>query len=403
MLRSLLGRKSGPQPIDTPEKLAQALGSGYETNSGQRVTTNSAMQQLVVFNCVRVLAESMGMLPCQLLKKTDRVRLPATGHRLYPLITMAPNSYMTAQEFWELLVACLCLRGNFYAYKVTALGNVGELLPLNPDIVTPKLKDDWTVEYKVDFKSGTKVLTQNEIWHVRLFTLDGLNGLNPIAYARQALGLGQAMDAHAAKLFTNGAVTSGVLRTEQQLSPEAFDRLKTEFQGEHMGVANAYKPMILEMGLDWKPISLSAQDTQFIESKKLTEAQICGLFRVPPHLVASMEKMTLNNIEHMGMSFVNYSLVPIMTRIEHRIQVGLLSEKDRLTHYAKFNAGALMRGDLKGRYESYGKGIQWGILSPNDCRELEDENPREGGDIYLTPMNMTTNPEAADDADKTAP
>lgn len=402
MLRSLLGRKSASQAIDTSEKLAKALGEGYESNSGQRVTTNSAMQQLVVFNCVRVLAESMGMLPCQLLKKTDRVRLPATGHRLYPLITMAPNSYMTAQEFWELLVACLCLRGNFYAYKVSALGNVGELLPLNPDIVTPKLKDDWTVEYTVNFKSGTKVLTQDEIWHVRLFTLDGLNGLNPIAYARQALGLGQAMDAHAAKLFTNGAVTSGVLRTEQELSPEAFDRLKTEFQGEHMGVANAYKPMILEMGLDWKPISLSAQDTQFIESKKLTEAQICGLFRVPPHLVASMEKMTLNNIEHMGMSFVNYSLVPIMTRIEHRIQVGLLSEKDRLTHYAKFNAGALMRGDLKGRYESYGKGIQWGILSPNDCRELEDENPREGGDIYLTPMNMTTKPEAADDADKTA-
>lgn len=402
MLRALLGRKGGVQVIDTPEKLAQALGAGYESNAGQRVTTTSAMQQLVVFNCVRVLAESMGMLPCRLLKQAGRVRLPATSHRLYPLITMAPNGYMTSQEFWEMLVACLCLRGNFYAYKVMALGNVVELLPLNPDIVTPKLKDDWSVEYKVNFKSGEKTLTQNEIWHVRLFTLDGLNGLNPIAYARQALGLGQAMDAHAAKLFTNGAVTSGVLRTEQQLTDEAFGRLKTEFQGEHMGVANAYKPMILEMGLDWKPISLSAQDTQFIESKKLTEAQICGLFRVPPHLVASMEKMTLNNIEHMGMSFVNYSLVPIMTRIEHRIQVGLLNEKDRLTHYAKFNAGALMRGDLKGRYESYGKGIQWGILSPNDCRELEDENPREGGDIYLTPMNMTTNPEAADNADKTA-
>ncbi|KWV81441.1 phage portal protein [Pseudomonas fluorescens] len=402
MLRSLLGRKNDTQVIDTPEKLAQALGAGYESNAGQRVTTTSAMQQLVVFNCVRVLAESMGMLPCRLLKQTGRVRLPATGHRLYPLITMAPNSYMTAQEFWEMLVACLCLRGNFYAYKVKALGNVVELLPLNPDIVTPKLKDDWTVEYKVNFKSGVQTLTQDEIWHVRLFTLDGLNGLNPIAYARQALGLGQAMDAHAAKLFTNGAVTSGVLRTEQQLTDEAFGRLKEDFQGQHMGVANAYKPMILEMGLDWKPISLNAQDTQFIESKKLTEAQICGLFRVPPHLVASMEKMTLNNIEHMGMSFVNYSLVPIMTRIEHRIQVGLLNEKDRLTHYAKFNAGALMRGDLKGRYESYGKGIQWGILSPNDCRELEDENPREGGDIYLTPMNMTTKPEAADDADKTA-
>jgi HK97 family phage portal protein len=403
MLRSLFGRKSDPQAIDTSEKLARALGSGYDTNSGQRVTTTSALQQLVVFNCVRVLSESIGMLPCTLFKQTDKQRLPATGHRLYPLLSMAPNGYMTSQEFWEMLVACLCLRGNFYAYKVMALGNVVELLPINPDSVKPKLKDDWTVEYSVNFSSGTKVLTQDEIWHVRLFTLDGLNGLNPIAYARQALGLGQAMDAHAAKLFTNGAVASGVLATSEKLTDEAFKRLKDQFNGEHMGVANAYKPMVLEAGLDWKPISLNAQDSQFIESKRLTEAQLCGLFRVPPHLVANMEKMTLNNVENMGMSFVNYSLVPLITRIEHRVQVGLLNERDRLTHYAKFNAGALMRGDLNGRYTSYGKGIQWGILSPNDCRELEDLNPREGGDVYLTPMNMTTNPEAATNADKTAP
>lgn len=401
-----LGRmfgKSDPQIIDTPEKLARALGVEYETHSGQVVTTNSALQQLTVFNCVRVLSESVGMLPCRLYQQLDRQRSAATGHRLYRLLAEAPNSYMTAQEMWELLIACLCLRGNFYAYKVMALGNVVELLPINPANVKPKLKDDWAVEYEVTFKDGTRTLTQEELWHVRLFTLDGLTGLNPIAYARQALGLGQAMEKHAAKLFTNGAVTSGVLATDQQLTDEAFKRLKQEFQGEHMGVANAYKPMILEMGLNWKPISLNAQDSQFIESRKLTDAQICGLFRVPPHLVASMEKMTLNNIEHMGMSFVNYSLVPLLTRIEHRIQVGLLSEKDRKTHYAKFNAGALLRGDIKGRYESYGKGIQWGILSPNDCRELEDLNPRDGGDIYLTPINMTTNPEASDADDKTAP
>lgn len=402
MLGRLLGRKSDPLAIDTPEKLARAMGAQYETHSGQTVTSTTAMQQLVVFNCVRVLAESVGMLPCKLFRQDGRNRQAATDHRLYPLLTGAPNGYMTAQELWELLVACLCLRGNFYAYKVRTLGNVTELLPINPSIVTPKLNDDWTVEYTVNFKSGVRTLTQNEIWHVRLFTLDGLNGLNPIAYARHSLGMGQAMEKHQAKLFTNGAVASGVLATDQPLTDAAFDRLKTQFQGEHMGVANAYKPMILEMGLDWKPISLNSKDAQFIESRKLTDAQVCGLFRVPPHLVANMEKMTLNNIEHMGMSFVNYSLVPLLTRIEHRIQVGLLNEKDRPTHYAKFNAGALLRGDLKGRYESYGKGIQWGILSPNDCRDLEDLNPRDGGDIYLTPMNMTTNPEQ-EDADKTTP
>ena len=79
MLRALLGRKSNPLTIDTSEKLAQALGAGYETASGQRVTTTTALQQLVVFNCVRVLSESIGMLPCRLMKQTEKVRLPATG------------------------------------------------------------------------------------------------------------------------------------------------------------------------------------------------------------------------------------------------------------------------------------------------------------------------------------
>lgn len=399
----LLGFKTTPQIISSPDDLAKFYGAEYVTGMGQPVTPLRAMQLTTVFTCVRVLSESMGMLPCRLYKKVGRNKEIADNHRLHDLLYVAPNDYMTAQEFWELLMVCLCLRGNFYAYKVYALGSVVELLPLDPSSVTPKLNDDWTVEYQVNFKNGgLKTLSQDEIWHVRLFTLDGLNGLNPIAYARKCIGLGLDTEEHGTKLFKNGAVTSGVLETSEQLTDVAFNRLKTEFSENYAGLANTYKPMILEQGLTWKPTALNLEDSQFLETRQYQATEICGLFRVPPHLAANMEKMTLNNIEHMGMSFVNYSLVPYMTRIESRIKVGLLSEKDRKTHYAKFNAGALLRGDLKTRYESYGKGIQWGWLSPNDCRELEDMNPREGGDIYLTPMNMTTDPEGENDANKAA-
>ena len=399
----LLGFKTAPQIISSPDDLARIFGAEYVTGTGQPVTPLRAMQLTTVFTCVRVLSESMGMLPCRLYKKIGKIKEVAEDHRLHDLLYVAPNDYMTAQEFWELLMVCLCLRGNFYAYKIYALGNVVELLPLDPSSVTPKLNDDWTVEYQVNFKNGgLKTLSQDEIWHVRLFTLDGLNGLNPIAYARKCIGLGLDTEEHGTKLFKNGAVTSGVLETSEQLTDIAFNRLKTEFSENYAGLANTYKPMILEQGLTWKPTALNLEDSQFLETRQYQATEICGLYRVPPHLAANMEKMTLNNIEHMGMSFVNYSLVPYMTRIESRIKVGLLSEKERKTYYAKFNAGALLRGDLKTRYESYGKGIQWGWLSPNDCRELEDMNPREGGDIYLTPMNMTTDPEGENDADKAA-
>ena len=397
-----LFRKADPVILDTPDKIAAALQE-YATVTGQSVTAMGAMQLTTVFSCVRVLCESVGMLPCKLYQQKNGSKEIATGHRLYKILAVAPNDYMTAQEFWELLIICLCLRGNFYAYKNTLGGEVYELLPIDPSRVTPKINDDWSITYKVKFKSSeVKELSQSEIWHVRLFTVDGLNGLNPISYARQAISLGLSTEEHGARLFTNGAVTSGVLRTEQALTDEAFDRLKTQFHGEHMGIANAYKPMILEMGLDWKPISLNAEDSQFLETRRFQRDEICAIFRVPPHLVANIEKASLNNTETLGAQFMNYSLVPYLTRIESRILVGLLSEKDQKTFYAKFNAGALLRGDTKTRYEQYGKGIQWGILSPNDCRALEDLNPREGGDIYLTPMNMTTQPEVSNE-NKTAP
>lgn len=393
LVAAMLGIKSPPAIISSPDDLARIFGTEYVANSSAPVTPLRAMQLSTVFTCVRVLAESMGMLPCRLYEKRGKQKIPAEDHKLHDLLYVAPNDYMTAQEFWELLMVCLCLRGNFYAYKVYTYGQVVELLPLDPAIVTPKLNDDWTVSYDVSFKTGVETLSQEDIWHVRLFTLDGLNGLNPIAYARKCIGLGLDTEDHGSKLFKNGAVTSGVLETDEELSDGAFERLKTEFNENHTGLQNVYKPMILEKGLKWKPTALNLEDSQFLETRQYQATEICGLFRVPPHLVANMEKMTLNNIEHMGMSFVNYSLVPYMTRVESRIKVGLLNEDERKKYYAKFNAGALLRGDLKGRYESYGKGIQWGILSPNDCRELEDMNPRDGGDIYLTPMNMTTQPE----------
>lgn len=160
-----LGIKATPQIISSPDDLMRIFGAEYITG-GDPVTPLRAMQLATVFTCVRVLAESMGMLPCRLYRREGKKKIPAEGHKLHDLLYVAPNDFMTAQEFWELLMVCLCLRGNFYAYKVYALGQVVELLPIDPSTVTPKLKDDWTVEYHVSFKDGVRVLTQDEIWHV---------------------------------------------------------------------------------------------------------------------------------------------------------------------------------------------------------------------------------------------
>ncbi|MBD7740295.1 phage portal protein, partial [Klebsiella pneumoniae] len=227
--------------------------------------------------------------------------------------------------------------GNFYAYKVKALGEVVELLPIDPGCVDPKLNSQWQPVYQVTFPDGsTDVLGQDDIWHVRTLTFDGLVGLNPIAYAREAISLGMATEEHGARLFANGAVTSGVLRTEQTLTDAAYERLRKDFEDRHLGLSNAHRPMILEMGLDWKSMGLNAEDSQFLETRKFQLEEVCRLYRVPMHMVQNTDRATFNNIENLGIGFINYSLVPYMTRIEQRINVGLVKESKQGTYYAKF-------------------------------------------------------------------
>lgn len=229
MFFSGLFQRKSDAPVTTPAELADAIGLSYDTYTGKQISSQRAMRLTAVFSCVRVLAESVGMLPCNLYHLNGSLKQRATGERLHKLISTHPNGYMTPQEFWELVVTCLCLRGNFYAYKVKAFGEVAELLPVDPGSVVPKLNSSWEPVYQVTFPDGsTDVLSQEDIWHVRTLTLDGLVGLNPIAYAREAISLAAATEEHGARLFSNGAVTSGVLRTEQTLSDQAYERLTAD-------------------------------------------------------------------------------------------------------------------------------------------------------------------------------
>ena len=112
---NLFKRKS--QGVTTSQEVSDYIGFSLDTYAGRRVSPVLAMQLTAVFGCVRVLTESVGMLPCFLYQATDNGRKKAPKEKLYSLLYVAPNNYMTPQEFWEYLIGCLSLRGNFYAYK----------------------------------------------------------------------------------------------------------------------------------------------------------------------------------------------------------------------------------------------------------------------------------------------
>jgi HK97 family phage portal protein len=385
-LKNWFGRKSNTV-IDSPEKLAAYLGAGYSTDSGITITSKNAMQISTVFACIRVLAESIGMLPLALHETVDGSTKKVSGTPLAAMLRNGPNDFMTAQEYKELITVHLCLRGNHYSYKNRVAGRVVELLPLNPSAVEVKVTSEWVVTYKVTFPDGTaKELPQDDVFHVRLFSIDGVNGVNPIEYARNSLGLSRATERHGSKLFTNAAQPVGGFKTDKALQKDQIASLKeqlSEYSGE-----GAYRNLILSGGMDWFQTTMSSDDAQFLETRKFQRNDICGIFRVPPHMVGDLERATFSNIEHQGLDFVRSSLMPYLTRIESRINKTLVANSN---HFAKFNANALLRGDMAARAAFYTQMVQNGALSPNEIRDLEDMNRREGGDIYLTPLNMAIN------------
>jgi HK97 family phage portal protein len=385
LFKRIFGTKSA-DIIDSPEKLLALFSSFGMSAAGVNITPANAMQIATVYACVRVLAESVGMLPLNLMKQEEKNKYKDTKNDLYWLMQNGPNDYMTAQEHKELVMVHLGLRGNHYSYiNRSSTGKVLELLPLAPHCVEPKLRDDWSVKYEVTFANGVKrTLDAKEILHIRLFTIDGLNGLSPISYGRHAMGLAKATETHGSKLFANAAKPSGGFKTEKALSDDQFKRLKDQF-ADYSG-DNALKNLILEGGLEWFQTTMSSEDAQFLETRKYQRSEICGLYRVPPHMIADLEKATFSNIEHQSLDFVQHSLMPYLTRIEQRFDKDLLlSDK---TRYFKFNANALLRGAMKDRAEFYRSLVNLGAFSPNDVREFEDMNPRAEGDIYLTPSNM---------------
>lgn len=375
--------------IATSQQLEEALRTGSLTASGATVTPNSAMRVAAVYACVRIISGAVATLPLHIKRRVDeRTREDASDTPIWTVLRRKPNRWQTPSQFRRMLQAHLLLRGNAYAMIVRSRGLVQELIPLHPDRVEVKQADDLVLDYAYTRQDGRRIkLAQTEVFHLVGLTLDGVHGVSAIAYARETIGLSLAMEDHGATTFRNGARVSGVLKHPNKLGPEAVARLKAGLEEFRAGGEQEGKNLILEEGMDYARIAMTAEDAQWIESRKFSRTDIAMFFGVPPHMIGDTEKSTSwgTGIEQQSIGFVAYTLEDHLTMWEEAINRDLIGADDKL--YARFNRAALVKGDIKARWEAYVKGLQWGVYSPNEIRALEDQNPRDGGDVFYPPPN----------------
>lgn len=358
------------------------------SSSGVFVNADNAFRLITVQNCVRVRAATMGQLPLHLKMRNGRLTQNAYDHSLYSLLHDQPNGWMSAAEFWAMAEAFICLRGNFYAYKMGVDGKpVQQLIPMTSNQVQKvEQLDDKSLVYHVKMKDGvTQPIPGRKMLHLRGLTLDGITGVNPIEYARETIGLGLASKEFLARYFGKGMHPGAIIKHPQALNTQAFENRRKALKERYEGLGKSHEFMLLDEAMDIQFPEIKLVDAQYIEQMKLTEAQICGLYRVPLMLVQAGDKApTYASAEQFMLAFSIYGVAPDCRNYEQAVRRDLLTNEEKKKYFAKFNINALLRGDFKTRMEGYQIGINCEMMSPNEARELEDMNPYDGGDEYRT-------------------
>ena len=397
--RASIQSDGGGMTIVTPEQLEAAIRGEVNSLSGVPVTPHAAMSQAVGFRCVMLLSGVVANTPLDIKRRVGVRREDADDHAVAKLLKRRPNRWQTPSQFKRMLQAHKLLRGFGIALKVRgALGDLKELIPLHPDRVTVKQLPNLSLQFRYRHPNGGEVtFRQEQIFYLVGLTLDGVHGVTPITYARETFGSAISQERHGSNLFRNGTQIGSVFKLPKgsSLNDAQYARLKASLDQYRAGDGdNAGGTILLEDGMDIDSMAMSAQDAQWIESRKFTRSEIAMFFGVPPHMVGDTEKTTSfgTGIQDQTQGFITFTAEDEMTPWEETINRDLFTEaEDDL--YARFNRAALVRGDLKARKEYYQASLQWGWMNPDEVRALEDRNPRadgRGGEYYDPPNTAGT-------------
>jgi HK97 family phage portal protein len=365
---------------------------GAITASGIRVTQTNAIEHPAVYRCVDLNSQTIGSFPvdCKARRGENRVPYPE------PEWIRQPNDY---QDFNGLVAeqqASQELYDSAFLLKASNGNKVVGLSVLDPNAVDMKWLqlDDGrrVIVYDVQLVSGKVRLAANEILHIKagLPIPGALRGISPTVAARETIGTGMAARQFGANFFGTGATLSGVIETPNQMTQEQAERLQEAFKKRHGGVSKSHAVGILAGGAQWKPLSVTPNESQHLETQKYTDATIAALFGIPAEYVSpgGMEgaKGYVTGLYQRQMLWYQTGLFSRITRNERAFS-SLLPRPA----YIKFNVNSWLRMDPEQRTAFYQAGQLGEWLSRNDIRAYEDMNPLEDGDEMLHSVQWQEN------------
>lgn len=353
--------------------------------AGTRVDEKTALQVTAVYGCVGLLAESVSSLPVDLMSSPHR----RTGRMLEPSpLIVDPYTEISVTDWWVQYTISLALRGNFYGQIIERDRNLyaTQIKPIHPDHARVRRLPDGSIEYRFN----GKVVPRDNVFHVKLLSIsEGLEGLNPIEYLRNILGLARAADLYGAGVFQNSAIPAGTLEVpaDIDLDSDEAKEMKEQWLQLQQGIGRAGLPAVLTGGTKFNPITMKLEDLQFLQSRQYDASVISGqIFRIPPHMIGIVDRTTSwgTGIEQQQIGYVRDTLMGYLIRGERA-----LTALHPPGQFVKFDLSERLRGDRLQRYTAYNLGRLGGWLNADEIRAEEDMPPLPNGEgqEYLVPIN----------------
>lgn len=388
---------------DLEEREFWAGYTGHSTASQQYVNDDTAMTYSACWAATRILAGTLGWIPFNFYKRMERGRQVMKDDYRNILVNSRPNSEMTAMPFRMQAVSQQVNAGNCYAEierdragraialwpihysRVTLYRAAVQIVDENGEIVAEPKQLFYEVRNDA---TGPIYIPQRDMLHVpSIHSNDGLSGKGVIRFGRESIGMGLATERYGASWFGKGGIPRIIVKTPGNWDKTARDAFRSEWS-QIYGGSDGSRVGLLQGGADFGQINITNEDSQFLTTRQHNIEEIARWYGVPLHMLHHLLRMTYNNVEQLGIDFVNFGLILWGTLWEQQCNEKLLSDEERSEYYFKFNFNALLRGDAKTRSEFYRVMIFGGMMSPNEARELEDMNPYEGGDTFVMQSAM---------------
>ncbi len=386
------GKKTEERIASSDPYLGEFLGARWTA----RADIEKASGLAVAHRAVQTIAENLAAMPLKVFREAENDdREPAKDHPLYGVLHDQMNGRQTAFEGREMLIASMLIHGNAFArIERNGRGQVVALYPLVAGSVTVELLKNGRIRYKHALPDGgTEVLLQEECLHLRYRSADGILGMSPIQIAAGTFGLAIAQQDQAGAAAENAFRPAGALVFPDKLGSGTGAGSKEDviqkFRDRFVGQLKAGEVIVLDGGADFRTFQFSARDSEFLESRKLSNLDIARVYGVPPSIVGITDNSTYSNAEAESRALVIRCLAPTAKRIETAMSAALLSPESRKTFMIEHDMSGLLRGDLVTRYNAYRVGREGGWLNVNTIRSFENlSNIGPEGETYVQPLNM---------------